>query len=335
MAVEGIALGEYGPGMFRKVPVHLNRAPARAFDLARRLGDGVVRWARERYGDDKPFDIAVVSHRIPMDIYEGLSVDELCKIHHSTMMMMDSSVDEVFKEQPRYEIYRKITSSAWRWGTGRLKWNEVVDTYEGIRAFGMGHPDFEVTLDHTTWFNECGYSKYSRTFLDGAFGYLVHYRGRHVMTIGFSVMANRRLLIQQVQLKSRRGNRWLFKLPSNYLEHVIDRFRESFPRHRLFVVDGGDVIGKSLSDYAAGLESAERRLERAGRRLASAAPGDEADYREDVARAAEEIEAQRGCIAHAEASRPRIAAFYAATGRYGRGRTVRANRLTHYELSAG
>ncbi len=235
MTVAGIALSTYEQGALRKVPFHLDRKPNRSFDLGARLGGRAVEWLRERFGDEDGIDLPAVVHCIPMEIYRNLSLDEMCKVRFSTRTMMQQSVEDAFKGEPRYAVYHKITSSMWRWGCGRPAWNEVVDVYEGIRRFDFGHSDFEVTLDHSTSFNECGYSEHSRTFLDGVFGYLVHHRGEHVMTLGFSVMSGRRLLIQQVQLRNRRGNRWLFKLPRNHLEHAVERFRESFPRHRLYI----------------------------------------------------------------------------------------------------
>src|SRR3546814_1923886 len=68
--------------------------------------------------------------------------------------------------------------------------------------------------------------KHSRTPLDGVFAYLVQYKGEHVMTLGFSLINDRQILLQQVQLKNRTGNRWLFRFPENRLEFIIDRSEE-------------------------------------------------------------------------------------------------------------
>lgn len=332
MTAAGIALSTYAAGALRKVPAHHDSKPGRSFDLGERLGGRVVEWVRDRYDGEGP-DLASIAHRIPMQVYDLLTKDELCKIRASSVLMMDESVEEAFRTDPLLSLHRKIASSMWRWGVGRGGWNETVDAFEGIRGFSFGHPDFEVTLDHTTGYNECGYSEHSRTFLDGVFGYLVHHRGEHVMTLGFSLMKGRRLLLQQVQLKSRRGNRWLFKLPRNYLEHVIDRFAEAFPRHRIHLVDGADVVGKSLGQYRAALAEAERYREEALERLDRCEP-DMADYyRQRAGTKAEEAARLRECIAHAKPEVARLGGFYAATGRYARGAALTVNRLTHYELA--
>ncbi len=332
MTARGIALTVYPAGALRKVPAHHDSKPARSFDLGERLGTLVAEWVRDRYDGDGP-DLMSISHRIPMDVYRLLKPDELCKIRSSSVFMMDESVEEAFRTDPLLSLYRKVVSSMWRWGVGRPRWSEVVDAYEGIRGFDLGHPDFEVRLDHTTGYNECGYSEHSRTFLDGVFGYLVHYRGEHVMTLGFSVMAGRRLLLQQVQTKSRRGNRWLFKLPRNYLEHVVDRFAAAFPRHRIHLVDGADVVGKSLRQYRAALDEAERHREEAVGRMGRCEPGMEEYYSRRAETKREEADRLRECIAHAEPEVARLGAFYAATGRYARGAALTVNRLTHHELS--
>src|SRR3546814_4012996 len=80
--------------------------------------------------------------------------------------------------------------------------------------------------------------KHSRTPLDGVFAYLVQYKGEHVMTLGFSIINDRQILLQQVQLKNRTGNRWLFRFPENRLEFIIDKFRSAFRGYRIHIVDG-------------------------------------------------------------------------------------------------
>jgi hypothetical protein len=164
--------------------------------------------------------------------------------------MMDRTVEMIFETQPNYEVVRKIKSSWWRWGYGKGDWNELVDVYNGIRLFTFGSlPEFTVCLDYTTGYNPYGYSKFSETYIDGIFAFLVYYRGEHVMTIGFSVMENHRLLVQQVQLKKVKGNRFLYRLPKHYLEYVLDLFSHVFPRFTLYIIDGESLAKRLLADY--------------------------------------------------------------------------------------
>ena len=254
------------------------------------------------------FSFAEHFYRLPLKVFRNFSFDELCKIYYSTIFMMDESVRRRFETNPRYEVVRKIKSSMWRWGSGSGVWNEVVDAYDNIRRFSfISDPDFEIRLDYSTYWNEFGYSKYSRTYLDGVFAFLVYFKREHVMTIGFSIMEKKRLLIQQIQSTRRTGNRYLYRLPPNRLEFVIDLFRKNFPGYALYVIDGGSLAEKTLADY---------------RRICSNL------YRDESRR--KELQA---AISHLEADKPRLAAFYRDSGRFRLGpHTKKVNGLEHLQV---
>src|SRR5581483_4269851 len=128
------------------------------------------------------------------------------------------------------------------------KWNEVVDAYNALRSFSvMPEKGFELLLDHSTYYNEYGWSHYNRLYLDGVFGYLLLYKGEHVLTIGFSIMGGKRLLIQQVQAPARKGNRALYRLPHNRVEFVIELFERHFEGYELSLVTGESLVEKTLS----------------------------------------------------------------------------------------
>jgi hypothetical protein len=324
----GVELGTYTEEL-RRVPVHLDHKPHLTFDLAKALGPQAVAEASE-YSGETLIDRV---RNLGMEDFANLTVDQLAKVRRASFIMMGSSVEDAFRNEPRLRIIQKIENSMWRWGVSRSGWNEVVDAYDGIRRFTF-HPDFEVRLDHTTGHNERGHSQYSRTFLDGVFGFLIYYRGEHVMTLGFSVMSKRRLLIQQVQLKKRRGNRWLFKLSSNYVEFALSRFQESFPRHRLYLIDGEDNIRTSLNSYSSGLKDAESQLERATASLKKAAGQDRTYDLRSINRALDDKLFFKEKIEHVREQVGRVTAIYANTGRYTRGKTLVVNRLKHYALAA-
>lgn len=332
MTAPGLDPSTFSPDALRKVPAHMSRNPLVSFDLKARLGQPLLDWLQYTHDKVGMPELGRITHRIPAYVLSALTKDELCKVHHSTMMMMDSEVEDLFKKDPFYQLYFKIRNCMWRWGVGRSGWNEIVDVYRSLLRFDIGHPDFEVRLDYTTGCNECGYSQHSRTFLDGVFGFLVHYRGEHVMTLGFSVMAGHRLLVQQVQLKNRRGNRWLYKLPEKYLEHVLDRFQAAFPAHKLHLVDGAQVLEKNIASYRAALMHAEERDTRAKKAIVTCAPEEEHHYRRVMERAGEEASELRERIDHAERDMERLGTFYAQSGRFGRGRPLVVNRQTHYEM---
>ncbi len=322
--IKGVPLNTFVDDL-RKVPVHLNRKPVATFDGMERIGPHARAYAASRFGENRQFN--EVSRDLPLKALARLTLDEICKIRYSSDIMMDSSVEDVFQKEPRYRIISKITNSMWRCGFSRGQWNEVVDAYDGIRGFNLDLPDFEVRLDHTTGWNECGYTEYSRVFIDGVFAFLIYYRGVHVMTLGFSIQSGKNLLIRQVQLRERRGNRWLFKLPKDRMEFFLDRFRESFPRHRLHIVDGGDVARKSLNSYRNGRSEALERIAR----IEARAKRDKWDE-SSLIDAREEVKVYNEKIKHIKADIERLAAFYRSSGPYAQGRSRKVSGLTHYAL---
>ncbi len=267
--------------------------------------------------------------QLSLGALRNFSFDELCKLKYSTRITMERSVTEVFEKRPNHEVIRKITSSMWRWGMGKGTWNEVVDAYEGIQNFSLGlNSDFEIRLDYTTGYNEFGHSKFSRTYIDGVFAFLVYYKRRHVMTIGFSFMENHRVLIQQVQLKKQSGNRWLYKFPKNRLEFVIDLCAKYFPHFSLYMINGKSLVKKTIADYENGLRRAEKRIER-DLRYAAADPGHcDADIKEDEDAVAE----FKARIAHLNGDIKRLTRLYSDCGRHYLAGLLVVNRITHYKL---
>lgn len=288
--------------------------PSRSFDVMAALGEDVVNHYESYYSSED------LLGRIPARILQArLTFDQLCKVHYGRTIMMDSSVEDLYKDEPTYAVVRKIGNSMWRWGCGSGVWNEVVEAYDGIKQFDLGIEGFEVRLDFTTGYNERGYSRESRTFLDGVFGFLIYYKGEHVMTLGFSVMEGRKLLVQQVQLTKRKGNRFLFKLPENRVEFFLQCFAKAFPSYKLCIADGADIARINLNSYKRGLEDLKDRIKR------------DRCWEEDPKA---EVKMWREKIQHLEGDLPRLAALYANTGRFTRGTDFTVNRITHYELAA-
>lgn len=94
---------------------------------------------------------------------------------------------------------------------------------------------------------------------------MLHHKNKHVLTLSFSIASGRRLLIQQIQTKNRRRNRWLYTLKKPLIAHAIACFRKAFPKHTLFLVNPEDLTRKSLDSYASSLACAHRiktRLEK-------------------------------------------------------------------------
>ena len=193
--MKGTSLSQLA-GVLTRVPVHQNRKPVRSFDVMGALGEKFRAYALDVYETD---DIEDLIHDLPARAFERLGRDRAAKTMLSNKNSIPSEVEREIEKDPILRVVRKIDSSTWRWGHARRSWNDIVSAMEGLSSFHLGSDEFEITLDQTTGRNEYGHSEHSRTFLDGVFGFLVHCKGEHVMTIGFSFAAGRRLLVQQVQ----------------------------------------------------------------------------------------------------------------------------------------
>lgn len=205
---------------------------------------------------------------LPETVFDGFSFDQAAKTWYGSVVR--NPLAERFNlrgDAPDYhhELLAKIASSQWRWGVER-DWNALVDFARGLPRFDLSDVGLDVTLDWTTGYNERGYSRHTRTYLDGALGYLIRREGRHVATLGISLARDRWLLVQQVQLKEAKGNRWLFRLPSPLLDLVIERLDRAFPELRLALADGGDLASMIANNYNAGEGPDEEEQERIARR---------------------------------------------------------------------
>lgn len=258
-----------------RVGLRLDSIREPLFPVARRHGEKPVRAIKnfaERLFSADPNSVAEYGlkdegdavyekyHRLPLRAFRQFSFDELCKLRFSSFCSMDEAVEKLFESDPSYEVVRKIGSSLWRWSAFRGDWNQLVAAYDGIRRFHIDEfpYQFEVRFDYTMWCHRRGLSKYSETFLDGVFAYLVHYKGQHVMTVGFVVAKDYRILITQLQLKQPKGNRFLFKYPINHMSVIIKLFQRAFPQHQIAVVEGNSLVERLARDYLDGQTNAKR-----------------------------------------------------------------------------
>jgi hypothetical protein len=155
------------------------------------------------------------------------------------------------------------------------------------------------------------------------------------MTLGFSVTAGKRILIQQVQLAKQKGNRFLFKLPRNYLEFIIGRFRAQFPQHELFLVEGKSLTDVIMKGYVG---EHRRQVEHLKEYRQVSASHRSAETRELYSRWAEEKEelAKRLTerMKHLRADKPRIISFYRDAGQFRLEKRLRVGGLAHRRLTA-
>lgn len=145
-----------------------------------------------------------------------------------------------------YEVVSKIHSCMYRYGYRQEYWR-VVRALRGIRRLhpDRGEEDFSFRLTWTPWSQAYSWSRHATDrplYLDGAFGLLVYYRGKHVLTVGFSFSPTA-VLVAQVQLREKKGNRWLYRLNgSHYLDWILGHLHRAFYDQGLELVTGDSAV---------------------------------------------------------------------------------------------
>lgn len=140
----------------------------------------------------------------------------------------------------------KVRNSMYHYSAGvagTAHYGAFVAGYRGLRRFDFmpGDSRFEARLDHSRAFNPRGRGMYAcylaprgsaranedALWVDGPFGYHVFFEGEIVLTIGFAI-SPWGILLNQVQLRQKRGNRWVYKLQQGIVAHAVDRLRAAF-----------------------------------------------------------------------------------------------------------
>jgi hypothetical protein len=188
---------------------------------------------------------------MPLVAFRDFSFCELIRTRATCVLMMDKSVERMFSTSARHEFARKVESSIWRWGSRSVDddWETFADAHNRIPEFDLGISGAQVRLDWTTGYNEIGFSKFARLFLDGVFAYIVYYKGEHVMTISFSIYAGKTLLVHSIQSPVKKGNRFLYKMGESRYEFVLAAFRRAFPDWRIMLADGASLSRFYFSQY--------------------------------------------------------------------------------------
>lgn len=251
----GIPLSTY-KGILRHIPPGV-RPTRTIIDYEKRLLPfaGEINECASRYPSGI-FDPYYHCNAFPQEFYRLCTFEELSKIYVSSPCRFPAPQCKLFDEDFQYRIVEKIRSSIWRWGGGDVaeEWNTLVHAYDGIRNFSFELPEFVVTLNYTRGCNPRGWSELDAgLYLDGAFGFMIHYRGIHVMTIGFAFARGQKLLITQVQLRKPKGNRFLYKLPMGRVAYIIALMKRYFSNFRIYLVDGGSLLRDYISQYEDGI----------------------------------------------------------------------------------
>ena len=176
----------------------------------------------------------------------AFSREELIRFWHSCVF--SSALDEHFEVHEA--LVWKVRHALWRYGCSR-DYSRFVACHNGLGRLSIDLPGFSVRIVHTRSINTAAWAAQGRDnpiYLDASFGVLVYYRGRHVMTIGFAP-SEYGILVAQVQLREKRGNRFLYKLPMPYLDFALAMLQRAFPDDALYLVTGSSTAAAIRAAY--------------------------------------------------------------------------------------
>lgn len=213
------------------VPIaYLDEVP----DKEARFREGAAAWVEDRFG------LAYFTwdqwrsapHHVLARVF---SRDELFRLWHDSVL--SSRLDDHFQEHE--QLAWKVQNSLWRYGCLR-DFRRFVACHNALARIRAAWPGFDVRITHTRGCNTAAWAVHGREdpiYLDASLGVLLYHRGEHVLTNGFAV-SRHGVLVAQVQLRKKRGNRFLYKLPGAYLDVAIDLLQRAFPDERLHLVTG-------------------------------------------------------------------------------------------------
>lgn len=174
------------------------------------------------------------------------SFEELMRLRHGEVIM--SEFGEWF--DAHHPFLRKIMFGHWHYGCDN-DWNMLVRHLDGFRRIAIDLPDFEVRIAYTRSINQCAWAwaeGLRDLYLDASFGLLLYYKGQHVLTVGFVPCAYG-VLVAQAQLRQKKGNRFLFKLPKHYLDIGLDILARAFPDEPLWLIKGESSVEATRRNY--------------------------------------------------------------------------------------
>jgi len=215
-------------------------------DAPSRFAAVAADWIEDRYETGR-FVWADHWHYAPHALLlRAFSREELIRLWHGCIFA--SELDEYFEEHEA--LVWKVRHALWRYGCSR-DYPRFVACHNGLGRLSIGLPNFAVRIVHTRSINTAAWAAQGRDkpiYLDASFGMLVYYRGSHVMTIGFAPSENG-ILVAQVQLREKQGNRFLYKLPMGYLDFALAVLQRAFPDDDLYLVTGTSTTAAIQAAY--------------------------------------------------------------------------------------
>lgn len=194
-------------------------------------------WIAYEYGHDDMLgdSFSWLDHwrRAPYELLaQAFSFEELVRLWSNSVVQSDLA-DHIEKKEP---LLWKLSNSHWQYGCSR-NYNLLVNHMNALRRLDLGLPDFEVRLTHTRSINTHGTAEHvQKLYLDASFAMLVYFRGQHVLTVGFAP-AREGVLVAQIQLRQKKGNRFLYKFGGHYVDIALGALHRAFG-DTLWLVDG-------------------------------------------------------------------------------------------------
>jgi hypothetical protein len=180
------------------------------------------------------------SHRsLPIQVFlEAFTFDEVLRLHSDEFVQ--SSISEWFQKE--HPLLWKVENCMWQFGIGRdsstLAW-----AVNGLKKLSTDLSDFSVTLTHTMFHHRWGPSEHEfELWIDAPLAIRVHYKGEHVLTCAFAIRKRGEVLVSQVQLRKKTGNRFLFKLKEHVLDFALGILARAFGADALWLTDGPSAI---------------------------------------------------------------------------------------------
>lgn len=201
----------------------------------------------------KDYSDGLVDDWIKRRLYKNFTSNELAKIIYTSVYTQADRGKFLEEHNPTLWMIHKITSSYWRTSYTSNNWNQIVDSYNSIKNFDLNKKDFSIKLDTTSYFNEKGYSRFSRTFLDGVFSFVIHYKNKPVMNVSFSVSVDKKgnnlIQLSQFQCINNKGNRWIYKFGHDYVEQITKMFITQFPNHKIQLRKADNLESEIRTSY--------------------------------------------------------------------------------------
>lgn len=187
-----------------------------------------------------------ISGRIPLSILEqAFTFDELCRIWFSGGGGSRLS-DHMATEHP---VLEKIRLSIWNHGSG-IDFDTFASAARGMSC--LAWPDAEVRIVYTGRYSCDGPAqdipREASLWIDNDFGALIYVGGKHVLTVAFGI-GKEGIFLAQVQVRAKKGNRFLFKLQAHYLDVALSMLATAFPGLPLWLVTGASAVNAVRKSY--------------------------------------------------------------------------------------